>query len=604
MRSGTSLRLGIGLFGTTLALALSAAEARGDAEIPIVGPGGAVLVNAVTNRIYTFGGGVLTEVAGDTHAVRSIDGLPPDLRLGLDEIHNRIYGISPADGTLTVIDGRDLAAQSLALGADPGVVSLDRARDLAWVVNRGDRTVSRVSGGASVTTIDPPGTAPLGATAVDPVAGRYYVELRHADSMGDIGEPLAILEIDEETGAQQTLLVDVSPNYWGVEGGLVLNPLTRRLYARSADFAFSLPFHYPVGIDIDAAAVAAFGATVFDHDGFAVLACDVANDRVFVSRGYNEYLEIRALAGADLAAIDGSEMFAAVPRLTFSPATNRLYATSSQTAIPGVDELLAKDLDALTPAVGEAVPGWILWGGIAVNAATNRVYASARADTPPPQAEALFERVEDERRPIPITTSLWNESPQPNGDVVVHFSASSAFAPNALPIHDIFHQVDAIDGPWSPATPDGGVGTATLSLAPGAHTVHAFGFDGQAVGPQTALEVRVAAPEPHPEIAVASAWAGESIPRTGAFPFQLSLRNATGGPQTFAFLLQMQVPGFGTVTLLPATGMQLPNGVGFAAAVHLPLGAFLPPGTYTLAAVVFQAGGGIVDQSSLAFDVE
>src|SRR5262249_6873447 len=88
-----------------------------------------------------------------------------------------------------------------------------------------------------------------------------------------------------------------------------------------------------------------------------------------------------------------------------------------------------------------------------------------------------------EKQPIPITTMLWNEPPDASGHVVVHVSATSAFAPFAPPIRNVWTQADAIDGAWTPASPAGAAGTQTFTFAAGAHEVHAFANDGQAYAP-------------------------------------------------------------------------------------------------------------------------
>jgi hypothetical protein len=208
---------------------------------------------------------------------------------------------------------------------------------------------------------------------------------------------------------------------------------------------------------------------------------------------------------------------------------------------------------------------------------------------------------------VPIRTFLWNEPPDAQGNAAVHVSAESGFAPFAPPIRHINVQADAIDGPWRPASPAGAAGTTTVALTPGAHTVHAFATDGQGndgTGPRTSLPIWFQAPQPTVDIALASDRDGATIPHgSSVFPFQLSLVNGTASPQTFAFRLSLSSPALGTVDLIPTRGMALPAGVGFASTVHIPLPANLPAGTYTLGAVVFQQGPGLVDQSALTFVV-
>jgi len=220
-----------------------------------------------------------------------------------------------------------------------------------------------------------------------------------------------------------------------------------------------------------------------------------------------------------------------------------------------------------------------------------------------------------ERRPTPITADDWNERPTAGGDVTVHFTAASGFAPHALPVEAIWYQPDALDGAWQPATPLGATGTATIHLAPGAHVLHAFATDGYSslsprhaltpiVGQRTSLPIFVNAPQPTVDIGLASDWDGQTLSHDAAFPFQLSLVNGTASAQTFAFQLTITAPGLGTFSIIPATGFQLPPGVGFAKAIQIPLSAAMPAGTYQLGAVLFQSGVGVVDRSSLTFTIQ
>jgi hypothetical protein len=73
-------------------------------------------------------------------------------------------------------------------------------------------------------------------------------------------------------------------------------------------------------------------------------------------------------------------------------------------------------------------------------------------------------------------------------------------------VRQIYFQVDALDGPWSAATPAGASASATLQLSPGSHAVHAIAVDGQEAtlgalqranpitGPVASVEIVVPAP--------------------------------------------------------------------------------------------------------------
>jgi hypothetical protein len=209
-----------------------------------------------------------------------------------------------------------------------------------------------------------------------------------------------------------------------------------------------------------------------------------------------------------------------------------------------------------------------------------------------------------ERRPVPIRTTLWNEPPDASGNVVVHASAESGFAPFAPPIVGTWLQADAIDGAWTRTTPAGAAGAHTFTLAPGAHEVHGFAADGQAIGPSTTLPIFVDDPQPHVDVELVTPV--ESIGAPGTVPIELRIVNGTAGPQTFALAVALVEASSGeTFYLVPGLGMQLPRGVGFATAIHLPISeAFFVPGSYAVGAVVLQAGGVVADRSVIAFAVE
>jgi hypothetical protein len=137
---------------------------------------------------------------------------------------------------------------------------------------------------------------------------------------------------------------------------------------------------------------------------------------------------------------------------------------------------------------------------------------------------------------VPITTAI-SADPPSGGSVTVHFSAASGFAPNAPAISQIYYLVDAIDGPWLEATPAGDEASATLSLPPGSHVVHAFAVDGQEattsrgrelspiVGQTASLEIAMPAP---PACSNGLDDDGDTLVD---YPADPGCRTATSGPE-------------------------------------------------------------------------
>jgi hypothetical protein len=102
--------------------------------------------------------------------------------------------------------------------------------------------------------------------------------------------------------------------------------------------------------------------------------------------------------------------------------------------------------------------------------ATNEIYATS--------GSSLLEFDEPVAVPVPITTEIEIES-QSGVGAELSFEATTGFAPFALPIRQIYYQVDGTDGEWTPADAPGASAGADLVLGMGPHTVYAFATDGQ-----------------------------------------------------------------------------------------------------------------------------
>lgn len=575
-----------------LLLLVLAGTARADAEIPVGSGPSAVAVNPITGTIFVANrlDDTVTVIDAATLTTTTVAVVGRPNRLDVDPIHNRVFVLGETSGQYTILDGRTLATQTRDTGGQgrPTRLALDPADDAHWmttefgaVLRNGDTLLE-----ASVSE----------GIAVDPVTHRAYVSTR--------GLPPLVLEVDAANLDYRAWVPAPSIQPMRV----AFDPALDRIVFSHTGFEQGLKA-------LDGASL--FEIASADGPDFSTrFLLDVVRRRVWWTGAWSGswLLSDRALDALAFSQIPDSSTsgnYSSTGATVLSPATNRLYLHRIDDSTQSLHELAVKDGDDLSaPLLRIPIPSVALAGEFvrpAVNVATNRVYVATANDT-------LLEIDEPEIQPVPIAVSMWNEPPSPAGDVRVHVRASSASAAT-LPVRRIWVQRDAIDGAWTPATPAGDAASILLpGVPPGAHVVHAMATDGReatlvsdvhgtpVVSPPTSLPIFVSDPQPHVDVELGSPIS--QLPRDGAFPFQLALANATGGPQTFALLLSLDVPGAGAVSLLPATGMQLPDGVGFATTVHIPIAASFPTGIYTLGAIVLQAGGAIADQSVITFTVE
>jgi hypothetical protein len=390
---------------------------------------------------------------------------------------------SASGDDLFIVDGRDLSFRSVDLF---GHVALDPGRDTAWIAGY-DGLVTKVGGSDLHTeSVDLGPGRSITTVAVDPIRELLYLGEFFADE---------IYEVDA------TLATRSAPIGGGVVGvrSIAVDPLQARLFASLYTTCEDCEL-MPELWSFDAASLAALGSAGLFGEVAGPVASEPAAGRVWMLAGNAPWgHSLEAFAAANLSLIaripdspTGDLLFRAY---TVNPATGRGHALAS--AFSSV-EMATLDVTPVSPVVQSPLPGDNT-DDVAVDAATNHVYAlSHHVDTP--GSSTLSERDEGEATPVPITTSLWNEAPQPDGSVVVHFSATTGWP---LPVRQIYWQVDALDGPWSPTTPAGDAGTATLALTPGTHRVHAFAVDGQEatlghlqtknpiVGPVASLEISV-----------------------------------------------------------------------------------------------------------------
>ncbi len=473
---------------------LCASLARADADIPTPDGCNALTSNSVTNRIYGICGSALVEIDGATHTLRTLPAT--GALVGVDPIRNRVILVS---GSATTIVHADTWTTTVyPIGASGA--ALDPVADRIWLVNGTASTATRLdaSTGASVSvSLGVPTSVWGGTVAVDPINDRVYVAVSIAKR---------IVEIDANSLATRSVTLTAAT---GALGDLAIDPLRRLLFASgSVSDGFEA---VPSLLVVDAVPLTYAGHVFVGAEGTGSPGVEPGSDRVWAtalnltSTGF-----LSARRASDLVYLGGSagDPSASGVGWTVNPATARSYLPVS---VPGAPptvnfgaEITTWDADPPTAIPDLPLPGANA-GSAAVVFSTNRVYVSHFWYDFTSTHASVREHDEGEVAAIPLTTAVTADPVAPDGTVVVHFAATSGFA-TPLPIEQIYYQVDATDGAWTPASSAGPSASAVLQLAPGEHLVHAFAVDGQeatlghinrrnpVTGPVASLSILVPAP--------------------------------------------------------------------------------------------------------------
>jgi DNA-binding beta-propeller fold protein YncE len=444
--------------------------AASQTPIPLPQVPSAVAVNPVTNEIWVLGesSDTVMRVDGETHAVATAAVADAPRLLRVDPIQNRVYVLHAA-GQVTVLDGQSvtptLLSGPLGTGMRPGL-AVDPARNRIYATAS---NAVRVIDGADLSVDSVPlATGHPQSLAVDPIADRAYTGVwQCCDENGNVENKL--LQIRPDPPAVVDSIVLAAPFSTLIQVGVGADPSTGLVFSQLSNLLGDLDlfartdwsthglFHNWFGGGLDFA-IEPTGGRLWTR-GFPFAAC---------SQGGAKSLTTLAL-------LPGTSHLVCNGGLTVNPATPRGYLVDHQ--MLGTEELFVWIVDPETPVVGSIALGAPSPGEeIAVNVATNRLYLVY----PVFGAPQLLELDEPVAAPVPIDVAIAADPPTPEGSVLLHFSASTRFAPVALPIQHVYYQVDATDGPWTAAMPAGASGEALVTgLAPGPHVIHAFATDGQ-----------------------------------------------------------------------------------------------------------------------------
>jgi len=460
--------------------------------------------------------------------------LPPGLwpsDLTVNPITHDVWVTSRDADAVVVIDGDDASATTIPLADRPLRARVDPVRNRIWISHE-IPSISVVDGAThAVSTVDLPYPSTV---AIDPFLGVVYA------AAASVSATSALLSIDADTRAVTTVPTPAA-------GAIAIDPMSDSIgtltYNDGIDYHFlanrlegsppALVESVPIFVYLSEARNLSFdphtGRAIVGNFSGVPFVIDWEDGVLFPDDffGFSSYAVVTeptagrtwvpsndpfTCGGSFLYAFDtatlaqhGSNAF--VPcfdRVAVNPATRRAYTSS----IVDMGELLAgvSIVDADTTAVTHhPLPDYQAAWHPAVDVAANRLYVTAYRNFPT-VANDVVAIDEPVTAPVPLDVAITVDPIVAGLDPVVHFDATSGFAPYPLPIRQVYFQVDATDGAWSYTDATGPTSSATLTgLAPGVHTVHAFATDGQEVttspasatpivGPIASLEIVVPAP--------------------------------------------------------------------------------------------------------------
>ncbi len=453
----------------------------------------AVAVNPVTDKIYVANqsSNNVTVLDGATNAVTSSTEEADVRALALELVTNQVYAVDPSADTVTVIDGAtNETTTTVATGSAPNAIAADPVTNTIYVADCGSTCYGTGNGG--VTIIDGATNAPVTlavgtnpiAVAVNPVTNKIYFANNGSAN---------VTVMDGAT--EETTMVPVAANPQSV----AVNPVTNKIYVSS----------YSGGNG---------NVTVIDGATLATTTVTGVSGPLAVNPVTNK---IYLTCSCGLTAIDGVTLATStVPLATNSlglavnPMTNMVYVAYGD----GIAVI-----DGATSTVVTSIAGIAAGGPIAVNAATNKIYAANGTDSLPilvidgatNTAISIAGGGNYEVAAVanPVTNTIYatlpgsvmtvlTEAPAAQQAVSVVIQPLEGNTSGALPTFQmqaqdvngnplqptaLYWQMDTMQGQWLPATAASGTGNFTAApaapLLAGMHVLYAYAVEGDAGDP-------------------------------------------------------------------------------------------------------------------------
>lgn len=425
------------------------------AQVPTVpwppSPPVKLAVNPVTNKVYLVneGANTVTVLDAANNVSRTIPVGPRPFYIAANPATNRIYVNNAGDSSVTVIDGAsDTVMLTLPIGS-VGPIQINPVTNVVYVVRlTGPSTdeVTFINGdNHSYYTIATESFQPI-AVALNPVTNTMYIA--HY-ATGDVRVISAAM-----TGNAHPATVSIG--VWSRPFAIAANPITNKVYVITEDA------RGPIGIIDGATNTATFPAIPAGRlTGPRAIAVNTVTNKIYAAFT-NELAVIDGATGTVQILGIGATGSGPVA-IGINTFTNMVYVAKES----GSMTVLNGDTNAMTEV---SIPAGA--SSLGINSITNEVYVFGSSTTIVDGSGVA--------RPNPIVTTI---APLPGNTTTANatftLTAASGFAPNQLPVNRVYVQLDSTEGAWTRATGSNPF-TATFSgLSTGAHTLYAFGADGQ-----------------------------------------------------------------------------------------------------------------------------
>ena len=445
----------------------------------------ALAVNPVTNKLYdinyAFTGSTTGAVSVIDCATNSTTTVPVGVNpsaVAVNPATNKTYVANYTDGTVTVIDGLTGSTITVTVGTGPKDIAVNPATNQIYVANSNSNNMTVIDGATNSTTTVAAGTKPL-AVVVNPSTNQIYVANSGSNN---------ITVIDGATNSTTTVAVGTSPS------AMAVNQATNKIYVANSgsnnvtviDGAKNSTTTVAVGTSPSAVVVNPVTNKIYvaNTGSNTVTVIDAVNNTTTVTVGTSpkavavnpatNKIYVANYDSGTVSVIDGiTNKITAVAvnnyswTVTVNPATNQIY-TDSYSTVQVIDGPTNCTSYAEVAEVGNTK-----FEAIAVNPATNKIYVANFNGSNVTVIDV---------QPVPDINPLVNITPLTNNVTALNtanftFSASST---DALPVQQIWYQVDSLTGIWQPASPAGSSANATLSsLSVGTHILYAMATDGQ-----------------------------------------------------------------------------------------------------------------------------
>jgi YVTN family beta-propeller protein len=412
-------------------------------------------VNPITNKVYTLNefDNTVSVFDANTGNTKTIAVGPRPQYIAVNPVTNKVYVNNSSDATLSVIDGAtdtNLTVPALAIGSH-GPISVDPVHNIVYIVRLtgpGSDEVTYFNGDTnSWYTIATESFQPI-AIAINPLTSTLYVA--HY-ATGDVRIISSVFNPADDF--PQTF----SLGMWSKPFAIAVNPVTNRIYVITEDS------RGPIAVIDGATRTADFPLPASGHAvGPKGLAVNPVTNRVY------------ALFNGEVIVMDGAtNTYTYVPvstgsgqaEIAVNPVTNKVYIASDN----GLLTILDGDTNTTSAA---SVPAGTNALGIDPIRNVAYIFSSLLA--------AVSGSASEVERAMPLTVSIAPQADDSTGpDPVFTITASSTFAPNALPASRVYVQLDSRAGPWVPAAGSGPFTATFGGLAGGSHTLYAFAVDGQ-----------------------------------------------------------------------------------------------------------------------------